>query len=44
MASHTSYITDAIQRHFADYPDDRETMGPALRVELKRIKQLKENQ
>jgi hypothetical protein len=44
MAKHQEYITDAIQRHFEDNPEDRETMGPVLRVELKRIKQLKENQ
>lgn len=44
MATHPAYITNAIQRHFEAHPDDRETMGPALRVELKRIKQLKENQ
>ena len=38
MAAHTDYITDAIQRHFAANPGDREEMAPVLREELKRIK------
>ena len=39
MAAHPDYITDAIQRHFAANPQDREVMAPVLREELKRIKQ-----
>lgn len=39
MEAHTDYITDAIQRHFAANPQDRETMAPVLREELKRIRE-----
>jgi hypothetical protein len=38
METHRGYITDAIQRHFEQFPEDRDTMGPVLREELKRIK------